>query len=112
MRAPARSVRGATLSAIRATAAGDSLEGLQLLAGLRIFDHVADVDDGVVTGVGAFVSVVAGCCVEGIAGWRYSVLVHSLSPFLVGRASGVFAHPRGLFVRFFGRLDLSYLITG
>jgi hypothetical protein len=29
--------------------------------------------------VGAFVLVVE-CCVEGIASWRYSVLVHSDSP--------------------------------
>jgi hypothetical protein len=37
--------------------------------------------------VGALV-LAAGCCVEGIAGWRYDVLVHSLCILSVGRAPG------------------------
>jgi hypothetical protein len=36
---------GPGLSAIRAAAARDGLEGLYLFAGVRILDQVADVDD-------------------------------------------------------------------
>jgi hypothetical protein len=65
------------LAAIRAPATGHGLDDLYLVAGTGVLDKVTDVDDALEADVGALVLVV-GCCVEGIAGWRYSVLVHSL----------------------------------
>ena len=56
---------------------------------------MADVDDAIVAGVEALVLVV-GCCVEGIAGWRYSVLVHRVTAFLWAGSRGVRA-PAGPF---------------
>jgi hypothetical protein len=71
----------------------DGLDYLDLFAGTGVLDKVPDVDDALVADVGALEAGVmrlygvvvilgrwgrVGCCVEGIAGWRYSVLVHSL----------------------------------
>src|SRR5215218_855053 len=50
---------------------------------------VAQEHPSVVAEVGCLLSVgVPRCCVEGIASWRYSVLVHSEPPSSVGRAPG------------------------
>src|SRR5215203_3332434 len=67
---------GLGLSAIRATAARDGLYDLDLVAGTGVLDKVPDVHGALVASVGALVLVV-GCCVEGIAGWRYPGGVHS-----------------------------------
>jgi hypothetical protein len=48
-----------------------------LLARLRVDHDLAYADPAIVAGVGALVlAIVVGCCVEGIASRRYSVLVH------------------------------------
>ena len=60
---------------------------LRLLARLGVEDELAYRYPAIVAGVGVLVLVV-GCCVEGIAGWRYSVLVHSLYSISVGRVPG------------------------
>jgi len=66
----------AGLSAIRtkATEVERLLDGLFARVGLQ--DLYLHADPAVVAGVGALVLVVVGCCVEGVAGWRYSVLAH------------------------------------
>ncbi len=62
---------------------------LRLLAGLLIDDELADGDPPTIAGV-RVVQILAAvwCCGEGIAGWRYSVLVHSALSFSVGRVPG------------------------
>jgi hypothetical protein len=77
---------GLSASFASAAAAGQRLDALDLFARLPIKGGVGEVDVPVKARVR--VVLVAGCCVEGIAGWRYSVLVHSDSSFPVGRASG------------------------
>ena len=69
-----------------AAAAGQRLEALYLFARLLIKGGVAEVDVPVQAGVR--VILVVGCCMEGIAGWRYSVLVHSDLQVCVGRVPG------------------------
>ena len=79
---------GVGLSAIRATAARNGLEDLGLFAGTGVLDKMADVDDALEAGVGAFVLVVGGR-VEGIAGWRYPLDVHSVTAFLWAGLRGI-----------------------
>src|SRR5215218_4991098 len=58
---------------------------------------VAQEHPTVITEVGCLLSVGAPrCCVEGIASWRYSVLVHSGHPFC-GPRSGAVLEPPGRF---------------
>src|SRR5215210_3653593 len=69
-----------------------SLYDLDLFAVSFAFDQMADEHDAIVAGVGALQALEGGvvrlygvvmvCCVEGIAGWRYALGVHSASPFL------------------------------
>src|SRR5215210_4463048 len=70
-------VIGPGLSAIRAAAARQRLDPLDLFARLLIDGAVAEVDVPVQAGVR--VILVVGRCVEGIAGWRYPLGVHSSS---------------------------------
>src|SRR5215210_3009095 len=85
----------ARANASRASATEVQGELLRLLAGTGVLDKMPDVDGPTQTSVGGlrlrqleagvvrlYGVVVAWCCVEGIAGWRYSVLVHSDSSFL------------------------------
>ncbi len=79
---------------------------LRLFAGL-VVDELADGDPAAVADV-RVVLVVAWCCLEGIAGWRYSVLVHSASlcgPCLRGVSSpaGAFLYLRVLSHRCIGK---------
>src|SRR5215204_1885591 len=57
-----------------APSAGQRLDPLYLFARLLIDGGVSEVDVPVQARVR--VVLVVGCCVEGIAGWRYSMLVH------------------------------------
>ena len=84
---------GPGLSAIRAAAARQRLDPLDFFARLLINGCVAEVDVPVQARVR--VILVIGCCVEGIADWRYSVLVHISSSGCVGRAPGEGRSPRG-----------------
>jgi hypothetical protein len=68
------------LSAIRAAATGQRLDALDLFTRLLINGGVPKVDVPVQARVR--VILVVGYCVEGIASWRYSVLVHSYASFL------------------------------
>ena len=77
---------GPGLSAIRAATAGQRFDPLDLFACLLVEDGVPEVDVPVQARVR--VILVVRCCMEGIAGWRYSVLVHSDSSFPVGRVPG------------------------
>src|SRR5215211_4283107 len=77
---------GPGLSAIRAAAAGQRLDPLFLFARLLLKGCVAEVDVPVQARVGVVLGV--RCRVEGITGWRYSVLVHISSSGCVGRAPG------------------------
>jgi len=80
---------GVGLSAIRALAAGHSLEDFRLFTGTGVLDKMPDVDDAFGAGVGALVVAVMGWrCVEGIAGWRYPGGVHSDLQVCVGRVPG------------------------
>jgi hypothetical protein len=81
------------LSAIRAAATGQRLDALDLFTRLLIEGGVPEVDVPVQARVR--VILVVGCCVEGIADWRYSVLVHISSLGCVGRAPGERRSPRG-----------------
>ncbi len=81
------------LAAIRATAARYGLDDLGLFT-MLVFDHMADVVIAAVAAAGLLLVGAAARRVEGVAGWRYSVLVHSGHPFC-GPASGVLLHPRG-----------------
>ena len=69
---------GVGLSAIRAAAAWHAhvLDYLAVEVVLGL-DNAAKVYPAVHAGVGALVLVVVGCCVEGIASWRYPLDVHS-----------------------------------
>jgi hypothetical protein len=69
---------GAGLSASFASAAAAEVSGvlLRLLTRLGVDHDLSERYPAVVAGVRALVLGV-GCCVEGIAGWRYSVLIHS-----------------------------------
>jgi hypothetical protein len=60
------------------------LEDFRRFTGTGVHDKMPDVDGAMGAGVGMLVLVVmvVGRCVEGIAGWRYSVLVHSSLLFL------------------------------
>src|SRR5215210_3879677 len=69
-----------------AAATGQRLYPLDLFARLLIKGGVGEVDVPVQARVR--VVLVVGCCVEGIAGWRYSVLVHISSSGCVGRVPG------------------------
>ena len=60
---------------------------LSLLARLRVDDHLPQRDPPVVAGM-RVVLVAMWRCVEGIAGWRYSVLAHISSLGCVGRSPG------------------------
>ena len=62
------------LGLIRASAARQRLDPLYVFARLLINGCIPEVDVPVQARVR--VVLVVGCCVEGIAGWRYSVLVH------------------------------------
>jgi hypothetical protein len=75
------------LSAIRASPTRNGVYDLDLFTGTGVLDKVPDVDDAIVAGVG--VILVIGCRVEGIAGWRYALDVHSASPFLWAGSRGV-----------------------
>jgi len=77
---------GLSASFASAATAGQRLDALYLFARLLIKGGVAEVDVPVQARVR--VILVVGCCMEGIAGWRYSVLVHSDSSFPVGRVPG------------------------
>jgi hypothetical protein len=70
-----------------AAAAGQRLDPLYLFARLLVEGGVAEVDVPVQARVR--VVLVVGCCVEGIAGRRYSVLVHRGSSFLWAGLRGV-----------------------
>ena len=77
------------LSAIGAAAAAVGCFPL-----LAVLVHVTDEHPAAHAGVGALVLVVVvGCCVEGFAGWRYSVLVHRVPP--VGPRLGGLGDPAG-----------------
>src|SRR5215210_9196973 len=65
------------LSAICAAAAGQRLDPLDLFARLLVEGDVPEVDVAVKARVWVVLVVGSFACVEGIAGWRYSVLVHS-----------------------------------
>src|SRR5215217_2546180 len=70
---------GLSASFASATATEVERKLLYLLARLGVDHDLAYRYPAIVAGVGAFVLVVVvGCSREGIAGWRYSVLVHSL----------------------------------
>ena len=70
---------GVGLSAIRATAARNPLEGLYLIARLLAEIGVPKVDVPVKARVRVVLILAYSFATsEGIAGWRYSVLVHSL----------------------------------
>ena len=77
---------GLEASFASAATAGQRLDALYLFARLFIEGGVAEVDVAVQARVR--VILVVGYCVEGIAGWRYSVLVHISSSGCVGRAPG------------------------
>ena len=77
---------GLEASFASAATAGQRLDALYLFARLLIKGGVGEVDVPVQARVG--VVLVVGYCVEGIAGWRYSVLVHISSSGCVGRAPG------------------------
>jgi len=72
---------GPELSLVRAP--GAEVERLleSLLTRLQVEDLYLHTHPAVVAGVGVIILII-GCCVEGIAGWRYSVLVHSYSSSL------------------------------
>ena len=65
------------------TAAGQRLDPLDLFARLLVADGVPKVDVPVQARM-RVVLVFMMCCVEGIAGWRYSLLLsaHQRAPFL------------------------------
>jgi hypothetical protein len=73
---------GLSASFLGATPAGQRLGPLNLFARLLIEGCVAEVDVPVQARVR--VVLVVECCVEGIAGWRYSLLLsaHQRAPFL------------------------------
>src|SRR5215207_5883324 len=77
---------GPWLSAIRAAATGQRLDALALFTRLLINGGVPEVDVPVQARMRMVLFL--GCCVEGIAGWRYSGLVHSEPPSSVGRVPG------------------------
>src|SRR5829696_2881700 len=83
----------AGLLGVRAAAAGQRFDPLDLFAGFLVNDGVSEVDVPVQARVR--VVLVVGCCVEGIAGWGYSLLVHISSSGCVGRAPGEGRSPRG-----------------
>ena len=67
----------ARANASRASATEVERVLLRLFARLGVERDLAESYPAVVAGVGVIVLVVGSCaCVEGIAGWRYSVLVH------------------------------------
>src|SRR5829696_458255 len=85
------------LSAIRAAAARHHFQTLDFLAHGFVEDGVGQEDKPVRAGVGALVLVaVVGCCVEGIAGWRYALGVHEVPPR--GPGPGEWATPAGPFL--------------
>jgi DNA-binding XRE family transcriptional regulator len=84
---------GLSASFLGATPAGQRLGPLNLFARLLIEGCVAEVDVPVQARVR--VVLILGCCVEGIARWRYSLLVHISSLGCVGRAPGEGRSPRG-----------------
>ena len=65
----------ASLAITTAPAAQIQRELFYLFASLRVRDHLAYRHPTAVA-AGALVMIMIGCCMEGIAGWRYSVLVH------------------------------------
>jgi hypothetical protein len=89
---------GAGLSAIRAAAAQIKRVLLYLLARLLTGDALADAYPAAIAAAGMLDLVVVWCCGEGIAGWRYSVLVHSASLFLWAVPPGCFLTRGGVSV--------------
>src|SRR5829696_6041007 len=87
---------GAGLSASFAGAAAAEVERLleNLLSRVGVENRYLHADPAIVAGVGMLV-LAFGCCVEGIAGRRYSVLVHSASPFLWAVPPGSLDPPAG-----------------
>jgi hypothetical protein len=53
-----------------------------------VLDKMADVDDALEAGVRVVLVVVAWCCRERIAGWRYSVLAAHGASASSSRAAG------------------------
>jgi hypothetical protein len=74
------------LASLRALAAEVKRLLERLLACIGIDNLYFHADPAVVARVR--VILVVGCCVEGIAGWRHTALVHSDSSFPVGRSPG------------------------
>jgi hypothetical protein len=68
------------VACVSAAAAGQCRDPLDLFACLLVEDGVAEVD--VADQARVRVVLILRCCVEGIAGWRYSGLVHSILTFL------------------------------
>jgi hypothetical protein len=83
----------------QASLARHGLEDLDLFAGVRVLDQLAQVDHAQVAAVGPLLVVVMigalGCGVEGIAGWRYSYLVHRPILSLCGPGPGELQPSRG-----------------
>src|SRR3954447_15364900 len=79
-----------------APAAKVKRELFRLFAGLRVDHDLPQRHPAAVAGVEALVLVVMGCRREGIAGRRYSVLVHSTHPLCGPRLRGAWTLPRGL----------------
>src|SRR5215213_6425779 len=81
--------RAALASRRTAAAARHALRVYLDQLSVLILALVAQEHPSVVAEVGCLLSVGAPrCCVEGIASWRYSVLVHSEPPSSVGRVRG------------------------
>jgi hypothetical protein len=68
----------------------------RLLASLGINRDLAYRYPAVVAGVGVVLAVMVSCCREGIAGWRYDVIVHSFSSSLWAGSRGALT-PAGPF---------------
>jgi hypothetical protein len=69
------------LSGLAVAAPTEGRVGDLLFLAVLTDDHLPDIDNSLDAAVGMIGIPTSGCCVEGIASWRYSVLVHSGHPF-------------------------------